>query len=95
MNKYEIIAELIRIALAEDNHAPRLLREHVPHIEQLHTKIADQIDELNETQAKAKDGFEDNIQDAMSTLEDALTELAVDPEKMKTILWDVQRDLEA
>ena len=95
MNKYEVIAELIRIALAEDNHAPRLLREHVPHIEQLHTKIADQIDEMDEAQAKAKNEYEDNIQDAMTTLEDALTELAVDPDKMKTILWDVQRDLEA
>lgn len=95
MNKYEVIAELIRIALASDNHAPRLLREHVPHIEQLHTKIAEQIDEMDEAQAKAKNEYEENIQDAMSTLEDSLTELAVDPEKMKTILWDVQRDLEA
>lgn len=95
MNKYEIIAELIRIALAEDNHAPRLLREHVPHIEQLHTKIADQIDEMDEAQAKAKNEYEDNVQDAMSTLEGALRELAVEPDKMKTILWDVQRDLEA
>lgn len=95
MNKYEIIAELIRIALAEDNHAPRLLREHIPHIEQLHTKITDQICEMDKAQADAKEQFEENIQDAMGTLEDALTELAVDPDKMKTILWDVQRDLEA
>ena len=95
MNKYEVIAELIRIALAEDNHAPRLLREHVPHIEHLHTMITDQIFEMDEAQAKAKNEYEDNVQDAMSTLEGALTELAVDPDKMKTILWDVQRDLEA
>lgn len=95
MNKYEVIAELIRIALAEDNHAPRLLREHVPHIEQLHTKITDQIDELDEAQAKTEEQFEDNIQDAMSTLEGALRELAVEPDKIASILWDVQRDLEA
>lgn len=95
MNKYEVIAELIRIALAEDNHAPRLLREHVPHIEQLHTKITDQIDELDKAQAKAKEQFEENIQDAMSTLEGALRELAVEPDKIATILWGVQRELEA
>lgn len=95
MNKYEVIAELIRIALAEDNQAPRLLREHVPHIEQLHTKVTDQIDELDKTQAKAKEQFEENIQDAMSTLEGALRELAVEPDKIATILWGVQRELEA
>jgi hypothetical protein len=94
MNPYETIAELIRTALASDNDAARHLREHVPHIANLHDQVADAEGDRTLLESELRAEISDNIEDAMSTLQDGLTELAVDPVIARNIIADVRADLE-
>jgi len=94
MNPYETIAELIRTALASDNHAARHLREHVPHIANLYDQAADAEGDRTLLESELRAEISDNIEDAMSTLQDALTELAVDPVIARNLIADVRAELE-